>query len=114
MKRKLEASDKTVAYLANHPRQVLQRVRQVVTDADNIQWSFNVNDLESARNVQIRTILKCLQKGELTPGSLKDGGEYVRGEMTATLGGMIVRVEFFLGPAHSGITVLSATAEEEE
>ena len=103
-----------VAKLANHPKSVLKRVRQVVENADNIQWSFDINDLELARKVQIRTVLECLREGNLKRGSLTEGGDYVRGVMVAVIGGMAVRVDFFLGPADSGLTVVDANAEEEE
>lgn len=113
MKRKPDDAENVVAHLSNHPREVLKRLRRVVENSDNIQWSFDINDLELARKVQIRTILRCLREGELDASSLKVGGEYVNGIMSAVLGGVMVRVEFFLGPADSGLTVVDAEAEEE-
>lgn len=114
MKQKPEATGPTVARIANHPKQVLKRVRAVAESGDNIQWSYDVNDLELARKVQIRTILKCLREGELDESSVEAGGDYVRGIMRAVIGGMVVTVEFFLGPGKTGLTVIDADAEEEE
>lgn len=105
---------KPVFKLSNHPKSVLKRVRQVTENADNIQWSFDINDLELARKVQIRTVLKCLREGKLKEGSLKEGGDYVSGVMEAVIGGMDVTVDFVLGPADSGLTVVDANGEEEE
>lgn len=114
MKRKPKKQDKTVSKLSNHPKHVLKRVRRAVENANNIQWSFDINDLELARKVQIRTILKCLSTGELQQGSLTSGGDNVSGVMVALIGGMTVSVNFFLGPADSGLIVVDVDAEEEE
>lgn len=114
MKRKTETAGPTVARIANHPKQVLRRVRAVAESGDNIQWSYDVNDLELARKVQIRTILKCLREGELDDTPVKSGGDYVSGTMRAVIGGMVVTVEFFLGPAETGLTIVDADAEEKE
>lgn len=102
-----------VSYISNHPKNVIQRVRNCAANLESVDFSENLNDLCQARKVSMSAIWKCLEEGEIVKAHLKfqENGTYMK--LQEFVAGVRITIDILMEDGDQRLVVLWADEEEE-